>query len=124
LAERIDSLEDVESFMPGYMNSLKDWFLTYKMTAGKEVNKLISNGKLFDAKFAMDSILEDHDNWLNMVKNGHNQICTENTSLNGSRAKKLTRDQAEKIVNSTKELVPQPAHIERTHIDQFRFIFN
>lgn len=50
LAERMTDIGDVETQLPGFLESLKTWYCNYKVPDGKEPNTIALDGKLMDRK--------------------------------------------------------------------------
>lgn len=46
LAKELSDISDVESFLPGSLDSLKDWYRRYKVPEGKDENRLGLEGEL------------------------------------------------------------------------------
>merc|ERR1712059_163207 len=67
LAASLNSLEDVEAAMPGFLDNTRDWFRVYKMPDGKPENKFAFDGAYKDAEFAKAILAETHVFWKQLV---------------------------------------------------------
>jgi inorganic pyrophosphatase len=52
-ADKLSDIGDVESVMPGYLDTIKEWFRVYKLAEGKEENVLGANGELQNQKYGI-----------------------------------------------------------------------
>lgn len=46
LAGRLNDISDVETHMPGYLETMQEWFRLYKVPEGKGENEIAMNGEL------------------------------------------------------------------------------
>lgn len=46
LANELSEISDMEECLPGFLDSLKDWYRRYKVPEGKDENKLGLKGEL------------------------------------------------------------------------------
>lgn len=78
MAEKINSLEDVEKYFPKLMEFTFKWFKDYKIPTGKPENKFAFDGRFLDAEFALKVIKKAHLSWNKLIKNGHENIAVDN----------------------------------------------
>ncbi|CCK72120.1 inorganic diphosphatase PPA2 KNAG_0J00370 [Huiozyma naganishii CBS 8797] len=69
LFTKIDSLHDVETYMPKLLEATREWLQNYKIPSGKPENKFALNGQYCDAEHTMGVIRECHDAWSKLVCN-------------------------------------------------------
>ncbi|KAJ6110155.1 inorganic pyrophosphatase [Penicillium sp. IBT 16267x] len=69
LANELLGIRDVERYLPGFLDSLKDWYRVYKVPEGKGENKLGMEGEVMSRQFALDLIWDFHTAW--MPRNGY-----------------------------------------------------
>lgn len=50
LANKLSDIHDVNTYLPGFLDSLKDWYRRYKVPEGKGENTVAPGGKLKDHK--------------------------------------------------------------------------
>ena len=62
-ANELNDIDDVERLLPGILDSIHDWFRTYKTYDGKPENKFGFDGKFQTAAFAKEIIRETHIAW-------------------------------------------------------------
>jgi inorganic pyrophosphatase len=55
----LDTLQDVDILLPGYIKSIRTWFEEYKIPEGKSRNKIV--GEVLDAHDAMAVIKKMHN---------------------------------------------------------------
>ena len=55
--------------MPGFLNSVINWFRCYKTAEGKKENKFALNGKILEKKEAIDIIFNTHKLWGKLTDN-------------------------------------------------------
>lgn len=113
LAADLNSLEDVEKKMPGFLKDTREWFRIYKMPDGKPENKFAFDGEYKEADFALNIIAETNTFWKQLV--GLQQppvdagkLDLSNVVVDGS-SKQISRDQAAEVVSQTAELRSGPA---------------
>lgn len=75
LAEKINSIEDVEKLRPGLLAATHEWFRIYKIPTGKPSNAFAFNGQFKNADFALRIIDQTHGFWKELM-------CDRNPSLN------------------------------------------
>lgn len=62
-AGELNDIDDVSRLLPGILDSIYDWFRTYKTFDGKPENKFGLNGEFQNASFAKEIIRETHIAW-------------------------------------------------------------
>ncbi|KAI7899458.1 inorganic pyrophosphatase [Cokeromyces recurvatus] len=86
LAEKLNDINDVETYMPGYLNATNFFLINYKLPGGKKKNEIAFNSTAQPKEFATHIVLETHELWKALV-NGtttEDEIQTINTSVDGS----------------------------------------
>jgi inorganic pyrophosphatase len=63
----LHDISDVERLLPGTLESIKEWFRTYKMFDGKPENQFGMNGEFQSADFAKGVIHRAHLNWRKLL---------------------------------------------------------
>ncbi|CAL5872357.1 uncharacterized protein PFLUO_LOCUS6621 [Penicillium psychrofluorescens] len=63
LAGRLNDISDVETHMPGYLETMQEWFRLYKVPEGKGENEIAMNGELKGKDFALSLIARCHGSW-------------------------------------------------------------
>jgi len=113
LAAEVNSLEDVEKKMPGFLADTREWFRIYKMPDGKPENKFAFNGEYKDANFALNIIAETNTFWKQLV--GIQQppldpgkLDVSNVLVEGS-SKQIPRDEAAGLMSQNPEFSSGPA---------------
>jgi len=107
MADKLNSLQDIEKEMPGFLDATREWFRIYKMPDGKPENKFAFDGEYKDAQFAHKIIEETHLFWKQLVG-------LSSTSVNGGKidascvsvdgaTKRISREDAAQILESTEE---------------------
>ncbi|XP_055335348.1 inorganic pyrophosphatase-like [Paramacrobiotus metropolitanus] len=69
LAEKMNDIDDVEKYMPGFMQNTIDWFRCYKMPDGKPENRFAFDGKAMGRDLAIKVVEETHQYWKDLVNN-------------------------------------------------------
>lgn len=67
-AEMLNDIEDVEAKVPGILDSIREWFRTYKIPDGKPANKFALDEKFMDCSYALGVVHETHQAWAKLVK--------------------------------------------------------
>ena len=67
-AEKLHDIEDVERMIPGILDSVREWFRTYKIPDGKPANKFALGEKFMNRSYAMGVVHETHQAWAKLVK--------------------------------------------------------
>lgn len=62
-ARGVRDLTDVERFMPGVVNSIREWFRVYKVAEGLPSNKYGFDNKNVNCEYTMRIINESHESW-------------------------------------------------------------
>lgn len=86
LAEKLNDISDIESYMPSVLKATREWFEIYKIPDGKPANKFAFNGQFKGAEFARQLIQETHEQWRRLVhtsKSGH-PLSLENSTQDKS----------------------------------------
>ena len=123
LAEKLNSLEDIERVMPGYLEATRRWFKVYKMPQGKDANAFAFGGEFKDRDYAHSVIQGTHKHWqdlVGMTVEAKNIAC-ENVSVAGSPFL-ITRDDAKKMVDGVSATAgqsePVPPSLDTWHFVQ------
>jgi inorganic pyrophosphatase len=66
-APELNDIEDVERLLPGVVDSVREWFRTYKIPDGKPPNRFALNERAMNAKYAMKVVKECHLAWRKLV---------------------------------------------------------
>jgi inorganic pyrophosphatase len=63
--KKINNLNDLEKYMPGFLDAITNWLINYKSISKGTINKIatINDKKIGDEKFAEKIIKETHDEW-------------------------------------------------------------
>lgn len=63
--KKINNLNDLEKYMPGFLDAITNWLINYKSISKGTINKIatINDKKVEDEKFAEKIIKETHDEW-------------------------------------------------------------
>ena len=67
-AEMLNDIEDVEKKLPGILDSIREWFRTYKIPDGKPANKFALDEKFMGCSYALGVVHETHQAWAKLVK--------------------------------------------------------
>lgn len=67
--KKINTLEDVKKYMPGFLDAIVKWLINYKSISKKVYNKIvkINNNNFADKFFAEQIIEETHQEWLKLT---------------------------------------------------------
>jgi len=109
LAASLNSLEDVEQQMPGFLNDTREWFRIYKMPDGKPENKFAFDGEYKDAAFALNIIQETNQFWKQLVglaepSQAPGKLDVSNVLVDGS-SKQISREEASEVMGKSSEFV-------------------
>lgn len=124
LAEQLNDIDDVDTYMPGFINATKEWFTVYKIPDGKPANKFAFDGKAKNREYALKIIEETHEQWKKLVGEGEanrKDISCKNLKKSGTDSPNLID------VTSASEIVGQappfgqPAHMP-ADVDKCHFI--
>ncbi|KAA1138321.1 Inorganic pyrophosphatase [Puccinia graminis f. sp. tritici] len=85
LAPKLNDIEDVERHLPGLIRATNEWFRIYKIPDGKPENQFAFSGEAKHKNFATDVILECHEAWKRLMKDGYSGISLANTTVEGSQ---------------------------------------
>jgi len=112
LAPQLNSLEDVERTMPGFLSDTREWFRIYKMPDGKPENKFAFNGEFKDADFAHGIIKETNTFWKQLVGLQQPSIQKEKLSISNvtvlGSAENMSREDASSTMTAIPSLTPGP----------------
>jgi len=94
-ASKINNLEDVEKYKPGYLDATRNWFRDYKVPDGKPTNNFAFDGAYKDKAFADKTILETHEQWKHLVNGeAESKLDITNISCADSKGKVSEADAA------------------------------
>jgi len=107
LAADLNSLEDVEKAMPGFLAATRDWFRIYKIPDGKPENNFAFDGEYQDAEFAGKILDETNMFWkqlvgLDEVVEDPGKLSIGNVLVEGSK-ENISREKAGEILSKTAE---------------------
>jgi len=85
LAEKLNDVEDIEKYMPGFVQNTIDWFRCYKIPDGKPENQFAFNGQAKGKDLAIKVLQETHGYWKDLLnsKDGRGLSC-KNTTVKGT----------------------------------------
>jgi inorganic pyrophosphatase len=66
-APELNDIDDVERLLPGVVDSIREWFRTYKIPDGKPANIFGLEEKAMEKSYAMKVISECHESWKQLV---------------------------------------------------------
>jgi len=66
-APELNDIDDVERLLPGVVDSIREWFRTYKIPDGKPPNVFGLEERAMNKAYAMKVIDECHQAWKNLV---------------------------------------------------------
>lgn len=67
LAAQLNSVEDIDKYLPGVRDTIIDWFRMYKTTDGKPENSFYNDGEFLGPDETLEVIKECHFNWMNLL---------------------------------------------------------
>ncbi|KAI8094848.1 inorganic pyrophosphatase [Gilbertella persicaria] len=67
LADQLEDIDDVDKFMPGYLQQTNHYFKTYKLPSGGKENDIAFDGKAQNKSFATDIVFGTHEEWKLLV---------------------------------------------------------
>lgn len=67
-AEKLHDISDVEKLLPGTLDTVREWFRTYKVPDGKPENKFAFEERFMDRAFCLQVMHETHRAWARLVK--------------------------------------------------------
>lgn len=86
IANKINTLEDIEREKPGYLDATRNWFRKYKLPDGKPENSFAFNGKYKDKEFAENIINATHSFWNELISgSATSDLAIMNTKVTGSK---------------------------------------
>ena len=108
LADQIQSIEDVETKIPGLLDALRDWFKIYKIPSGKPANTFALNGNYLNKEVAHKIIKHNHNAWSNLFKQNKEDSpelkeALQNLSLFNStltNSSTISTEQANSVMNN------------------------
>lgn len=110
LAAKLNDIDDVDKHMPGYLAATNEWFRIYKIPAGKPENTFAFNGEAKGRDFAMQVLLECHEQWRSLVETGEStaKLVLANTTVETSRFR-VSPEEAAAIVSRAPPAGPAAA---------------
>ena len=63
LSDCIHNIVDIQTYMPRWLHTTREWLRNYKIPEGKTPNRFLFEGKYQDKKIAEDIISENHHEW-------------------------------------------------------------
>jgi len=117
-AESLNSVEDLEKVMRGYLAATVEWFRIYKIPAGKPENKFAFDGEAKDKAFAIQVIEETRQQWQNLVDGKADSKITLKATTTGSQ--KIAPSDAAAIVSAAPAPAP-PAEVA-SEVHDWHFI--
>ena len=67
-ADALHDIKNVEDKVPGILDSIREWFRTYKIPDGKPPNKFALDEKFMSCSYALGVVHETHQAWAKLVK--------------------------------------------------------
>ena len=67
LAARLNDIDDVDTYMPGFLAATYEWFRNYKIPTGKPANKFGFDGQFKNRAYAHSKIDETNRFWLELM---------------------------------------------------------
>jgi len=67
-AEQLNDIDDLDRLLPGLLDSIREWFRTYKIPDGKPANKFALGEKFMSRSYAMGVVHETHQAWASLVR--------------------------------------------------------
>jgi len=93
LADKINTLDDLEKLKPGYLDDTRKWFRTYKVPDGKPENNFAFEGAYKGKDFADKIIAECFEQWKQLVNGeAESSLAIENVTVDGSKSKVSAAD--------------------------------
>ncbi|CAF0714689.1 unnamed protein product [Brachionus calyciflorus] len=130
LAEELADINDVETKVPGLLDSTRDWFKLYKIPTGKPANNFALNGKFFNKNFSYNVIRKSYDAWKSLSEQKENKknISMVNTSLNNfatvsvENAQTILNNRFNELKNSIYKSEKNPEELEKVYyIDRSKY---
>ncbi|KAG1681902.1 Inorganic pyrophosphatase [Nymphon striatum] len=69
MADKLNDIKDIHTYMPGFLKASHEWFKIYKMPDGKPPNKFAFDGEPKNKEFAENIIDTTHKAWKNLISN-------------------------------------------------------
>lgn len=87
LASKINSIDLLNSFCPGYLQLIKKWFILYKLPNSKKKNYYAHNSSVFDSSFAVNLLQNCHFAWKELLNSSNHpkNINLTNSSVVSSQ---------------------------------------
>ena len=63
----LNDIDDVEKYIPGQLNAIREWFRTYKIPDGKPPNVFGLDERFMDKTYAMEIIKECNIAWKELI---------------------------------------------------------
>jgi hypothetical protein len=76
-ADKLQDINDVETLLPGTLDTIREWFRTYKIPDGKPANEFALGEKFMPRAFALEVIHETHRAWARLVRGNAEQAAEE-----------------------------------------------
>jgi len=67
-AELLHDIDDVQKLLPGTLDTLREWFRTYKIPDGKPPNTFALGERFMDRAYALSVVHETHRAWARLVR--------------------------------------------------------
>ncbi len=78
----LHDIPDVERYLPGTLESIREWFRTYKAFDGKPPNEFAFNGQFLSAAYAKSIVEHTHKSWKKLLLGKYeNNTNTANSDL-------------------------------------------
>jgi len=98
MAQKLNSIDDVERLCPGLLADTLRWFKLYKIPAGKGANRFAFDGQYRKVDFAHELIKETHEFWKRLQKEESGEALVykdiATASRSASNANRITDKQA------------------------------
>ncbi len=85
----LHDIHDVAEYLPGTLESIKEWFRTYKTFDGKEANTFGMNGEYQNAAFAKALVRSCHESWKHLLSGAYSLEEGEPSPVAQSPSKRL-----------------------------------
>ncbi|KAL6939171.1 hypothetical protein ACO0RG_002999 [Hanseniaspora osmophila] len=85
LCAKINTMKDVETFMPGLLAGIRTWFKTYKIPTNKPANEFAFDGEYLSLEKTMSVVQECHEEWEGLMKLSSNVGQTTGHSVTTER---------------------------------------
>jgi len=120
LAERLNDIQDIEQYMPGFLDATREWFRIYKIPAGKPENQFGFNGEFKDRDFAIKIIEETHEFWKKLIEKGSDGELNCHSADCSNATKRISEEEAEQELAAAP--MPGPPAPVNPIFDQWHFI--